>query len=157
MGAAYSFLSRWSLDVPARRCWEEIERMLRADAAAPTWWPGVELVTPPSRLAAGEHLVLAVRSPLGYRLRVRLELVHVDPGRALSAASTGDLRGSGRVEVAAAGPESSIVTFRWDVATERRWMNATAWALRPAFERAHAHVMRAGERGLRAELEQGQG
>jgi hypothetical protein len=154
MGAEYSFLSRWSVEVSAARCWEEIERMLRPDAAAATWWPAVELVTPPSRVARGEYLVLAVRSPLGYRLRVRLELVDVEPGRAIAAASTGDLRGSGRVEVAPAGPESATVTFRWEVATERRWMNATAWALRPAFERAHAHVMRAGERGLRAELAQ---
>jgi hypothetical protein len=33
-------------------------------------------------------------------------------------------------------------------------MNATAFALRPAFERAHAAVMRAGERGLARALEE---
>lgn len=125
--------------------------MLRP-GAGPTWWPGLRIVEPPEALVAGERLALLVRSPLGYRLRVRLTLTEVEPGRSIAAASTGDLRGAGRVVVAEAGEEASVVVFHWDVSTERAWMNATAFALRPVFERAHTAVMRAGERGMRTAL-----
>lgn len=149
MGAAYSFVTTWQVPASADRSWTEIERALRPGAVA-TWWPSVQVVDPPSALAPGERMTLAVRSPIGYRLRVRLTLTEVEPGRSITAVSTGDLRGSGRIDVQEAGETASIIVFRWDVATERGWMNASAFALRPAFERAHAQVMREGERGLRA-------
>jgi len=38
------------------------------------------------------------------------------------------------------------------VSTERKWMNATAFLLRPAFGWAHARVMAEGESGLRSVL-----
>ncbi|WP_461471655.1 SRPBCC family protein [Microbacterium sp. HJ5] len=152
MPAEYSFVSRWHVPVPAERAWQEIERMLRP-GAGPTWWPGVRLIEPPATLAPGERLRLGVRSPLGYRLEIGLTLDEVDIGRSIAASSRGDLRGRGRVTVTADGDAASAVVFDWDVVTERRWMNATAWVLRPAFERAHAHVMRSGERGLRREIE----
>lgn len=116
------------------------------------WWPGLTLPMAPRRLVPGERMVLAVRSRLGYVLRMRLQLTEIAQGRSVSAASDGDLRGGGRVVVDEDGAEASVVTFQWDVETRRRWMNATAWALRPAFERAHAHVMRRGEQGMRALL-----
>lgn len=115
------------------------------------WWPGVTVPMAARRVEPGERVVLAVRSPLGYTLRMRLEIVDVEPGRTIAAASDGDLRGSGRVTVEADGDGASIV-FHWDVQTRRAWMNATAFVLRPVFERAHAHVMRRGESGLRAVL-----
>lgn len=153
MPASYSFTSRWSVPLAAPRVWDEVERMLRPGADG-TWWPGVRIEAPAASLAPGEHLLLAVRSPLGYRLRVRLTIDAVDPGRSLAASSDGDLQGTGCMTVEPAGEEASVLVFDWDVATARPWMNATAWLLRPAFERAHSHVMAAGERGLRARLEQ---
>ncbi len=150
MPAAYSFATRWRVPVPAERAWDELERQLRP-GHVPSWWPGVTVPMAPRRLEAGERMVLAVRSPLGYVLRMRLELTDVVPGRTLAATSDGDLRGSGRVTVEPAGDEASV-RFEWDVETRRAWMNATAWLLRPVFARAHAHVMRRGEEGLRAAL-----
>ncbi|MDY0909853.1 hypothetical protein [Microbacterium sp. CFBP9034] len=161
MLAEYSFVSRWQLPVASGRAWAEIERMITAGApeptsarvAATTWWPAVTIAVPLAALDAGGRLDLVVRSPLGYRLRVRLTVDGVEPGRALSARSDGDLRGSGRIVVDPVGDAASVVTFHWDVATRRPWMNATAWLLRPVFERAHARVMHDGERGMRAALE----
>ncbi|GAA1931586.1 hypothetical protein GCM10009775_24620 [Microbacterium aoyamense] len=147
MAAAYSFVSRWRVGASADRCWSEIERML-APGAGPSWWRGVTLVETPSALEAGERMTLAVRSPLGYRLRVRLAIVDVVPGVRIVAASDGDLRGAGSIEVVPGGADAASIVFHWDVATERPWMNRTAFVLRPVFERAHASVMRAGERGL---------
>lgn len=118
------------------------------------WWPGVSIADPPSALSVGESFTLAVRSPLGYRLRAHLTLTELDPGRSMAATSGGDLRGAGRLELAAA-PGGSILTFRWNVSTERTWMNATTFALRPVFASAHAQVMRAGERGFRDAVRNG--
>jgi len=164
MRAEYTFVSHWRVPASAARAWAEIERMIAAsdpvtDPARrertdprPAWWPGVDVVQPATELAPGEQLTIAVRSPLGYRLRVRLMIDDVDPGWALTAQSRGDLRGRGRIVVEPDGDEAAVITFHWDVVTERRWMNATAWLLRPVFERAHGHVMRAGERGIRTEF-----
>ncbi|GAA2015389.1 hypothetical protein [Microbacterium ulmi] len=153
MGASYSFVSRWEVPATPQRCWAQLQRML--SPGVESWWPGMAIVEAPTEVAAGRSLTLAVRSPLGYRLRTRLTITDVDPGRSLSAASAGDLRGTGSVEVRTAGEAASVVVFHWDVTTERAWMNATARVLRPVFERAHAAVMRAGERGLTARLASG--
>ena len=151
MPATYMFVSRWRVPVPPERTWDELARSLRP-GAGPEWWPGLTVRMAPRRLVGGERMVIAVRSPLGYVLRMRLEIADVEPGAAISARSDGDLRGSGRVEIRADGERACVVEFSWHVETRRAWMNATAWLLRPAFERAHAHVMRRGEEGLRAEL-----
>ena len=154
MPASYSFISRWRVPVPPERAWQELTRSLRP-GAGPRWWPGFTVPMPPRRLVAGERMVVAVRSPLGYTLRIRLELSGVEPGRRIAARSDGDLRGSGRVEIHRVGDDASVVELCWDVESRRAWMNATAWLLRPAFERAHARVMRRGEEGLRAALRAG--
>jgi len=150
MAAAYSFTSEWRVSASADRCWAELERMLVAADTA--WWPGMSVPDPPSRLAPGERLSLAVRSPLGYRLRVRLLLTGVVEGRSLEAASTGDLVGAGGILLE---PDAArtIIVLRWDVTTARPWMNATAPLLRPLFAAAHTRVMARGERGLRARLD----
>nr|BFF11484.1 hypothetical protein GCM10025699_27870 [Microbacterium flavescens] len=139
----------------ADRTWREVERVVTSPTAVTvattrsgdsglTWWRGVHVEEAPATLEPGAIVRLAVRSPIGYRLRISLTIVEVAPGRALSATSAGDLRGRGRLRVERDGDAASVVVFHWDVATERRWMNVGARALRPAFERAHAHVMRAG-------------
>jgi len=150
MGAAYSFVSRWRVPVPPQRCWSEIERQLRP-GAVPTWWRGVSVARAPARLAVGESLDLSVRSPLAYRLQPRLTITDLVPGRRIGVSSAGDLAGSGRVDLVGESDGTSI-TIHWDVATERAWMNATAFLLRPAFAWAHARVMAEGESGLRAAL-----
>lgn len=123
--------------------------MLRPGAVS--WWRGVTVTQAPARLAAGEELSLSVRSPLGYRLRTRLRIASIEHGRSLVATSTGDLAGRGSIRVEPADGGAELV-FTWDVRTTTRWMNATAFVLRPAFERAHATVMRRGEAGMRATL-----
>ncbi len=152
MGATYAFVTRWEIDADAERCWDAIEGMLRPGARVAPWWPGVSIADRPRAVAVGERLALAVRSPLGYALRMRLTLTQVEPGRVLAAESDGDLHGTGRIEVIATGASSCTVVIDWSVETRRPWMNATAGILRPLFERAHARVMRRGERGLRALL-----
>jgi hypothetical protein len=143
----YAFTSRWRIPATPEACWTVTERMLRPGGAS--WWPGVRVAEAPIALAPGEELTLVVQTPLGYRLRIRLTLGEVSRPHRLVARSAGDLAGEGAVTLAAVGAAGTIVDVRWEVATHRRWMNATAPVLRPAFVLAHAVVMRAGERGLR--------
>ncbi len=162
MSAPYSFVSEWRIPATAQRCWAELERMVtrpqpglaaaHGRGADPQWWPSLRVEKAPPALVPGGRIVLAVRSPLGYRLRVRLTVEQVTPGRLVRAASAGDLTGWGSIRIEEDAEGESTITVEWNVATERRWMNAMAWLLRPLFVRAHAHVMRDGERGLRAEL-----
>lgn len=152
MAARYSFVSRWQVPAPRERVWTELVRMLEV-GGSPTWWRAVTVTERPAAVEPGARVGLRVRSPLGYALRVRLTVTAVETGGLLAADGSGDLAGHGRIEVEGAGEAASVVTTHWEVATTRAWMNRTAWLLRPAFERAHAHVMRAGETGLRAALE----
>lgn len=147
MGSAYRFVSRWPMPAPPSRCWAQLERMLRPDGDS--WWPGVRVAEPPTRIAAGERLTLVVRSPLGYALRMRLRVTAVEPPRLIVAESTGDLRGEGVVTLSAV-PTGSLIEIRWAVTTERGWMTASGLVLRPAFVAAHRRVMARGERALRA-------
>lgn len=149
MGARYAFVSRWAVPAAPERCWAELERMLRP--AAVPWWPAVRIDEAPPALVTGARIGLVVRSPLGYRLRMRLTVTSVAPGRGVAVASSGDLAGTGGLDVAAAA-DGSVLTWTWRVETEKPWMNAAAWVLRRPFEAAHARVMRRGEAGLRAAL-----
>lgn len=145
--AGYALTSRWRIPAQRADCWAATERMLRPGGRS--WWPGVRVSAAPARLEAGEELALVVHSPIGYRLRIRLVLTEVTHARHLVARSGGDLAGTGEVDLVDAGAAGTIVRIRWEVTTRRAWMNATACILRPAFELAHAAVMRAGERGMR--------
>jgi hypothetical protein len=113
---------------------------------ARTWWPGVRMR---GHLREGADLDLVVRSPWGYRLSVRLTLTEVVPGRRVRARGTGDLVGEGAAVLTGTGRGATVIDLSWRVSTQRRWMNATALALRPVFALGHAAVMRAGERGMR--------
>ncbi|MFT4230910.1 MAG: hypothetical protein QM602_11540 [Microbacterium sp.] len=151
MEADYRLVSVWRVPVAPDACWAQMKRTLQERGEIP-WWPGVSVPEPVARLAAGERFALAVHSPLGHRLRVRLTLTEVAKRRGrVAAAAEGDLLGTGTM-VLEKDAEGAVITFRWHVSPTRRWMRATAPLLKPAFTRAHAAVMREGERGLRVHL-----
>ena len=149
MSSRYSFESRWAVPASPERCWREIERTVTGSGAA--WWPGVRVEHPAAALAVGAEVGLAVRAPLGYRLRCALRITRVEPGGSLDADSGGDLVGHGAIRIRGVG-EGSEIRIRWDVAARRPWMRVLGPVLRPVFSAAHAFVMRAGERGLRRAL-----
>ncbi|GAA1845130.1 hypothetical protein ACFQZV_10210 [Microbacterium koreense] len=151
MGAAYSFASTWHIDAPVDACAAAFAEMFtsRDGRATDSWWRGVRVERAPRRIGVGERVVLGVRSPFGYRLRVDLTVTAWRQDREIAATSAGDLTGRGRITLRARSEHASSVTIVWNVKTERAWMSKTSFLLRPAFTVAHAWVMRAGERGLR--------
>lgn len=151
MGAAYSFASTWSIDASVDACAAAFAEMFTSSDERPSkaWWPGVRVERAPVHIAVGEQVLLSVRSPLGYRLRVDLTVTAWQPGRAIAARSVGDLSGHGSITLRARAADAASVTILWNVETERTWMTKTSFLLRPAFSAAHGWVMRAGARGLR--------
>jgi hypothetical protein len=150
MTAAYTFVSRWRAPATRERCWEVLSATLSprdAGCEPAPWWPDVTIVEAPTRIEPGSVIRLDVRSPFGYRLRVRLELTRVDAPTSLAAVSEGDLRGEGTLDIVPA-EEGSVLTWTWRVSVRRPWMRATGWLLRPLFVVAHTFVMRRGERGF---------
>jgi hypothetical protein len=130
----------------------------------PDWWPGLSaaatrpLVGPDGLAAPGTWARLQVRSPLGYALGFRLDLVETtapsdgEPGRARMDV-LGDLEGRADVTVSrGAAPDRTEVRLVWQVSPVPLWFRAAARVAPRPLAWAHAHVMRAGERGLAARL-----
>ena len=98
----------------------------------------------------GSHSRLTWRSKLPYDLVFEARTRTVERPRLIEADAFGELTGVGRWRLF---EQNSItaVTYEWNVATSKRWMNAFAPALRPVFEWNHNWVMRNGGTGI-AEL-----
>ena len=152
MGAAYAFTSTWHIDAPVDACAAAFTQMFTSPdgRATDSWWRGVRVESAPARIAVGERVLLGVRSPLGYRLRVELTITAWRADSEIAATSVGDLTGQGSITLHARSADAASVTIVWTVTTERAWMTKTSVLLRPVFTAAHAWVMRDGERGLRA-------
>jgi hypothetical protein len=150
----YRFVTVWHLPAGREAVWAVL-----ADPAMswPRWWPGLDAtsVQPVDGGAdgpVGSRAALVLRpARWAYALRFTLVITAADAPRAATLAVGGDLVGTGRVRLVGAG-EGCTVILDWEVATTRRWMNTTAPLLAPVFAAAHARALRAGERGLAANL-----
>lgn len=151
--------SVWRPEAPVAQVWSVL-----ADPRFtwPDWWPGLTAATtrpvpgPDGLAAPGTWAHLRVRSPLGYALGFRLDLRETtapsdgEPGRARLDVS-GDLEG--RASVTVSGAEAgTAVRLLWQVSPVPVWFRAAAWIGPRPLAWAHAHVMRAGERGLATHL-----
>lgn len=163
----FTLKSVWRPAAPVARVWSVL-----ADPRFtwPDWWPGLTaaatrpVVGPDGLATAGTWADLRVRSPLGYSLRFRLDLRQTtapsdgEPGRALLDVS-GDLAGSADVTVrgvkvptGSTDGESTEVQLLWLVSPVPAWFRIAARIGPAPLAWAHAHVMRAGERGLAERL-----
>ena len=163
-GPVFTLRSVWRPAAPVAQVWSVL-----ADPRFtwPDWWPGLSAAESRSVVGAdglaapGTWARLRVRSPLGYALRFRLDLRRTTapsdgaPGRALLDVS-GDLAGSAEVTVgggSASGPDDTTeVRLLWQVSPVPGWFRAAARIGPGPLAWAHAHVMRAGERGLAGRL-----
>jgi uncharacterized protein YndB with AHSA1/START domain len=144
--ARYAFLTTWLLAAERERVWEAIH----ATERWPEWWRGVVRVT---RVREGDGDGAGAvwdhewRSVLPYPVRFRIETIRVERYRLIEGRADGELRGTGRWRLWSEGGLTAV-TYEWNVATTRRWMNLLAPLARPVFEWNHDWVMRRGGEGL---------
>src|SRR6476646_3518032 len=90
----YSFVTRWSLDAPIERLWDELYRPLDW----PLWWKGVSSV---EQLACGDadglhsRYRFRMRSRLPYALKFEMETTRLERPYVIEGSSSGELVGTG--------------------------------------------------------------
>lgn len=143
----YRFHSVWDLDAPP----DAVYAVLARAEEYPMWWPQVREV-----ISVGDDMGSArFRSFLPYELRIRARIRRQDPiARVLEVDLRGDLEGWARWTVVArgAGSGSARAVYEQEVEVRRALMRWLAPLARPLFRANHAAMMRAGRRGLAAEL-----
>jgi uncharacterized protein YndB with AHSA1/START domain len=154
--AAYSFLTTWLLECERERVWDAIHD----SAAWPDWWSGVESVV---EVATGDDGGVGQvsrytwRSRLPYELEFETRTTRVVRPTLLEGEASGELVGTGRWRLLeqngpTAGPVT-VVTYEWNVATTKPWMNLLAPIARPIFAWNHDWVMGNGGQGLARRLD----
>jgi uncharacterized protein YndB with AHSA1/START domain len=148
--AEYHFVSRWRIQAPIERVWEEIFHAERW----PSWWKYVDRVDELERGAAdgvGRRQHLLFRTRLPYKVGFEVRATRVQPPSTLEADATGELEGMGRWMLT---PDDggTLVRYNWDVRTTRWWMNLLAPVARPAFRWNHDELMREGGESLARRL-----
>jgi uncharacterized protein YndB with AHSA1/START domain len=148
--AEYHFVSRWRIQAPIERVWEEIFHAERW----PSWWKYVDRVDELERGAAdgvGRRQYLLFRTRLPYKVGFEVRATRVQPPSTLEADATGELEGTGRWMLT---PDDggTLVRYNWDVRTTRWWMNLLAPVARPAFRWNHDELMREGGESLARRL-----
>ena len=148
--AEYRFLTTWVLDAPHDAVFQTIWDSPRW----PEWWPGVVSsveLEPGDGDGAGSLHRYQWKSWLPYRITFDMRTVLVQRPERLEGRAHGDLEGTGRWWILAAG-DLTIVVYDWQVRTTKRWMNIVAPIARPIFAYNHDFVMRHGGRGLARRL-----
>lgn len=147
--------SRWHLDCPIEAAWQRIGAIHRW----PAWWPNVRAVhssQPPcadkyDTPRVGSSAYVNWKTILGYGLQLRVTTTRVAAPYELEGTAEGDLSGCGLWLLDPLG-FGVVVTYRWDVHLNRRWMRATAPLLRPVFAWNHFAVMQAGARAMARDI-----
>ena len=148
--AEYRFLTTWLLESPLEPVWEAIFDQ----KAWPSWWRGVEEVVelhPGDENGVGSHSRLTWRSRLPYDLVFEARTHTVEKPRLIVADAFGELTGEGRWRLFEQDGVTAV-TYEWNVAYSKRWMNLLAPALGPVFEWNHNWVMANGGTGIAALL-----
>jgi uncharacterized protein YndB with AHSA1/START domain len=149
MAREYRFLTTWLLACERERVWEAIYD----SEEWPRWWRGVERVvevTPGDENGVGQLGRYTWRSKLPYELTFDMLTTRVERPRLLEGEASGQLAGTGRWRLfeQEGAPAVTAVTYEWNVATTKRWMNLLSPIARPAFEWNHDWVMGHGAEGI---------
>ncbi|MGH8799509.1 MAG: SRPBCC family protein [Casimicrobiaceae bacterium] len=150
MPRQFDLSTRWQLDSAIERVWDAIV----AVDAWPRWWRFVHTVEEVEKGDAeglGALRRYTWSSKLPYRLSFAMQVTAVTPPTYLEGVAVGDLAGSGRWRLASEAG-TTRVRYDWTVVVSKRWMNALAPLLEPAYRWNHNQVMAEGGRGLARHL-----
>lgn len=155
----YSFTTSLSLDAPVTRVWDTIH----AVSEWKTWWPAVRAIESNNSTSKDQKEITTLTiGTFFYSLTFSITLCDYKINEYMNFDSTGDLVGNGTflfcpvVSAAASSPLPpndpapgvTHLTFKWNVATTKPWMNRYGKILRPFFITAHNVVMNQFARGL---------
>lgn len=136
----YHFITSFSLFSPVTKIWE----VLIDFAEWKSWWKGVKEISLSNTIPPVIKLKIGV--PF-YYLAINLHVKEIVPGKKISLIATGDLVGTGEFSFVEE-IEKTKITFTWDVATTKLWMNLSEPLLRPVFTFSHNTVMQWFIKGL---------
>jgi len=102
-------------------------------------------------LSPDERYLIAWRSRIPYELEFEFEVLELDPPCCMSGTATGELAGTGEWRLFEQQGVTAV-TYDWNVATTKRWMNLLAPVARPVFAWNHDWVMARGGEGLARKL-----
>ena len=149
-GPLHRFTSAWDLPVEPETAWEVLALASRWEE----WWPGLTstVIAPGDADGVGTRGHLIFTAPLGYRLRIGLEVVAATAPHHVRMRSVGDLAG-GAVADLTPTPGGTRVSIDWRVRLTRPELVALGRLVPSLAATSHAAVMRRGERGLAAYLD----
>ncbi len=140
--STYAFLTTFEVTAPPEAVFDLV---VEPEPWLATWG---DLVTMQRLRTGGEDgaggaLAGAVRAPLGYRVRGRIEVVEAHPPTRVVMHVSGTIIGTGTwtLEPTRAG---TGVRLDWAVDPAARWLRLLTPVARPAFEAGHAAVVRHG-------------
>jgi len=117
------------------------------------WWSWLgEFRLEGSRLEEGAVLHGVVAPPVPYRMRVRVVLGRCEAPRRIEAGVHGDLEGTARLELAAAGDGTEARVW-WAIEMTQRTMRVAARVARPVLCWGHDRVVEATVAGFRRHLD----
>jgi hypothetical protein len=140
----YRFDSLWHLDAPLDRVFAALADVEGYEG----WWPQVRAI---HRIDADTGRV-RIRSLLPYTLDLVLtRTVQDEPPGILRVDIDGDLQGWCAWQIIADGA-GTLARFSQEVEVTVPMLQRAPLAVRPLLRGNHTHMMRSGERGLRAHL-----
>lgn len=146
----YNFVTTWLLTAPREAAWDVL-----ADVESwPQWWPAVAAareLDPGDENRVGSRYRVRWRAPIGYAVEFDFTVDEVDEPGHMAGRSSGDLDGRG-VWRLFEDDGLTTVTYEWEVATTKAWMNALGPLPRPLFRWSHDRVMAGGGEALKQRL-----
>lgn len=141
----YSFTTSFQIKASTLSVWE----VLLNFPDWKNWWPGVQKMAV-SNKTIPPTLHVSIGFPF-YKLALILNITNIDIGKRIQFTTKGELIGDGEFLVSEAH-NMTKVTFNWNVATPKLWMNIVGTIAKPVFEFSHNLVMHWFVRGMAKKL-----
>lgn len=146
----YRFVTIWKIKAPIRNVWE----MIYDHQAWPTWWKGVlkaDTYKEGDQNDIGKIVDYSWRSILPYTLNFKMTSQKIQRPILIEGNASGELNGLGKW-VLDEKDNITTATCYWNVNTNKKWMNAFSFILKPLFKWNHKVIMKWGAKGLAKKL-----
>ena len=141
----YEFETNWKFETDIEQIWELINQFNYGE-----WWKGLDskrIKNSQGKVSVGDRFISIFKTKLPYQLTFESEVVKIEQPSFLEIRVYGELEGRGIWKLSQNG-HITHVQYIWQVNTNKRWMNALAPLLRPAFVWNHDQVMNEGAKGI---------